>query len=185
MGRHSSFTRKHLWPLFLSCTFLSLLLIVSACARIPNTIPHGYGSIFKDPARSSTAARVDYPIVHMVDPNDKSVKVLVTKNGERFWVWEHDYWDRKLWKPITWYQIGMIAHGVPDAICYTKPINPGTEDMKEIPCEFTSGTANDYLSKPLFGTLNYWVGGDENIPPGENDQASGGVERLYYLIPKQ
>jgi len=186
MGSHLSFISKHLWSLFLSCTFLGLLLIVSACARIPNTIPSGYGDIFKDPARSSTAARVDYPLVRMVDPNDKSLKILVTKNGERFWVWERDYWDKKLWKPITWYQFSLIEHGSTDAICYTKePIKPGTEDEMEIPCEFTSGTANDYLSKPLFGTIDYGVGGDENKPPEEKDQSSGGVSRLYYLIPKQ
>ena len=165
---------------------MGLLLIVPACARIPNTIPSGYGKIFEDPARSSTAARVDYPIVLTVDPNDKSIKFLVTKNGERFWVWEHDYWNKKLWKPITWYQISLIEHGKTDAICYTKkPIKPGTEDVMGIPCEFTSGTAYDHLSKPLFGTLDYWVGGDENNPPGEEDQSSEGVVRLYYLIPNE
>ena len=168
MRSRSSHTRKHFWRLLLSCTFLAPLLVVSACARIPSTIPYGYGDIFKDPARSSTAARVDYPIVLTVDPKDRFVKILVTKNGERFWVWEHDYWDKKLWKPVTWYKIGLIAHGKTDAICYTKePVKPGTEDVMEIPCEFTSGTANDYLSKPLFGILDYWVGGNENKPPSE------------------
>src|SRR3989442_9663767 len=137
MGSHSSSTRKHLRSLFLSCTFFGLLLIVSACARIPNTIAPGFEKIFKDEARSAKAARVDYPQIQMVDPTDKSVKVLVTKMGERFWVWESEYWDQKLWNPVTWYQFSLIEHGRPNAICYMeKPVKPEPKTEMKVSCDF-------------------------------------------------
>jgi hypothetical protein len=167
-------------------TVLALLVVASGCGRIPNTIPFGYEGTFKDAARASTAARVDYPIVYSVAQDAPSIPIRVTKNGERFWVHEKEYWEQKLWKSITWYRFSLTAFGVENAICETGPITPGSDDVLEVRCNFTNNTtANDYKAKPLNGTLDYWVGGDETTPPDvERVPPTGSVERLYYLILK-
>jgi hypothetical protein len=184
MQSPSSTSCKHIWSLFLTFTFLGLLLIVSACARIPNTIPFGYEDIVKDPAKASSAARVDYPIVYVVNPDDTSILIRVTKNGERFWIFEGEFWDQGFLKPvIIWHRFGLIAHGVENAICRTSWTTLSA-DVETEGCDLVGGaTLNDYLSKPLIGILDYLVGDDNK--PADDATATGGVTRLYYLIPDE
>jgi len=160
--------------------FLGLLVVImSACIRIPNQVPDGYGEIFdKSPARASTAARVDYPIVQIVGKDDPSINFRVTKTGERFWFWEDPFWDQFM-KPITLYRISLIARGVPDAICDTGWIEPDPGDVTRIPCEFH---VQGYTGIPLIAMLDYWQDFNKKNPPGEKDTPSGQVDRLYYLI---
>ena len=190
MRSRSSCSHKHVWSLVLRSTLLGLLLAASACSRIPNTIPYGYGDVFhKLPARSSTAARVDYPIVYIVDPAAKSIPFLVSKNGERFWrLWDEEFNEQRLWKPVAWYRVAVVADKAPEAICSTDWVKPdASKDETEIPCTLAEGTLHDYLSKPLVGILDYWVGdvdGDENKKPAKDANATGEVDRLYFLIPR-
>ncbi len=184
MRSRSSFTRINVWCL-LRYTSLGLILIaVSACHRGANLIPYGYEDVFHhDPERSSTAARVDYPIV-VTDPS-KYTTFRVTKHGVRTWFWDFEkffivdqqsWWD---WSP-TWYRIILTMDGREKPICITE-WKARTEEPQEVPCDFT---VNAYLSKPLLAMLFYKMGGDEKNPPADKDLTIGVLPRYYYLIPK-
>jgi hypothetical protein len=191
MQSRSLVGHKQVWSPVLKTTFLSLLIVASACSRMPNTIPDGYEQVFnKNPAWASTAARVDYPIIYTVNPDDTFVPFRVTKNGERFWfLWDREFLELRLWKSITWYRVAVVADGEPEAICHTEWLKPdSSQNVTEIPCKLSKGTLRRYLSKPLIGFLDYWVGdvdGDENKKPAKDASATGVVDRVYYLIPRQ
>ena len=190
MRSRSLFNHGHIWPIALRSTSLSLLIVASACSRMPNTVPYGYADVFQQtPARASTAARVDYPIVYIVNPNATSVPFLVSKSGERMWFWDKEYREQQLWKSVTWYRVALIAQGVPDAICYSDWVKPhSTKDTTQIPCTLSNNaTVKNYLAKPLIGMLDYWVGdvdGDDNKKPETEASATGVVDRVFFLIPK-
>jgi hypothetical protein len=158
----------------------SVIIFCSACVRNPNTIPDGYQEIFTDDARSSTAARVDYPIVLHISPAAESINFRVTKKGERFWVWNARFWDRPFLKRANWYRLSLIAAGEPDPVCITDLTRAGDTEVMTVPCRFP---ITNYLSKPLVGMLDFWATGNDNNPPNEEEPALGVVDRLYYLIP--
>lgn len=168
-------------PMRYTALALGLLLLVSACSRKPNLIPYGYDEIFDEPKIASSIAKIDYPILYTVDPKVPYINFRVKKQGERVWFWEGQYWSH-----VNWYQIAMIKHGDGDAICETVLKTPDTKcDVTEIQCDFPKNTtAKDYLNKPLAALLHYYVGGQKDIPPGNDDQPTGTESRIYYLIPK-
>jgi len=193
MQTRSSPSCKHIWSLLLSYTLLGLLLTVSACVRIPATIP---GDFPVSPAISSSIVRYDFARVVAVDQpegytdldNASSIGIRVTRNGERFWILEPEFWNQKLWKPLTAYRFSLIENGVENAIC-TTGLKQFEADVKDVPCTgytyhaFTQKfIVNDHLAKPLIGMLDYWVGGDETNPSGEEQSPTGVVASIFYLI---
>jgi hypothetical protein len=181
--RQDSSTVHTLLRFVVRSTFLWLILIsCSACVRYPNTIPDGYGDIFTDDARSSTVARVDYPIVINLNPAEESIGFRVTKKGENFWFWNGEFWDKPFLKGVNWYRVSLLAAGEPDPICISDLTKAGDAEVITIPCKFT---IKNYLSKPLIGMLDFWTTGNNDIPPAPNDAPLGVVDRVYYLIPNQ
>lgn len=174
-----SSSRKNMWSLFTYTSLGLVLITVSACHRQANLIPVGYEGVFDDKARASTAARVDYPIV-VTNPT-KYNYFRVTKNGERNWFWEGEFWGDQVswwdWSP-TWYRVILTMSGMDKPICISN-WTPRTSEPQEIRCDFN---ANDYLSKPLLAMLLYKMGGDDKNPPADNDLTIGVVPRYYYLI---
>lgn len=184
MRFNSSTSSKSAWTL-LKYTVLSLVLLVSACSRKPNLIPYGFGEVFKDPARASTAARVDYPLLYTMDPTATYITFRVTEYGERSWFWEKEFWYRPLWDAIKWYQIALLKQALGPAICSPDPTPPDTKtDVTEIQCKFAKGTAGDYFDTPLTVLLNYYADGQEKAP-GDEDTPTGTVSRVLYVIPKK
>jgi hypothetical protein len=161
---------------------LGLILIVSACSRKPNLIPYGYEKVFEEPYIASSIAKIDYPVLYPVDPKVQSINFRVQKQGERVW-----FWHGQFWSAVNWYQIAMIKHGDRDAICETVPQNPDIKsDVTTIQCNFPEKTtAKDYMNKPLAVLLHYYVGGQKETMPGKDDQPTGTVSRVYYLIPDE
>lgn len=182
MRSYSSFNSKTMRPLGrIGRTVVVglglLLIIVSACSRKPNLIPYGYEKIFEFPAISSSVAKIDYPIVYVVDPATNSITFRVKKEGERVWLWHGEFWTS-----IKSYQIGLIKKGDGDSICETAQTAPDAQkDVTEIRCDFPTGkTAKDYQDKALAALLNYYVDDPKpNVPP------TGTVSRIYYLIPME
>jgi hypothetical protein len=162
---------------------LITLFTISGCANRPNLIPHGgYAEIFNVPDRSEMAARVDYPIVVAVEPalepiNASQIMILWTTKGEIIW-------NEPFWNKVTWWRFALIAEGEPvgtPALCSTTWAQALSEGTKtEVPCHFK---VMNHLAMPLIGILDYRLGGDRNIPPEENE-ASDGVARLYYIVNK-
>jgi hypothetical protein len=182
--QHCSSSSPHkAWSLLRYTSLGLLLIIVSACHRAPNLIPAGYEETFTDKARASTAARVDYPVIVLVDRKDTYITFRVTKNGERTWFWEDGYWDLpSWWKPFTWYRIGLIREGEEKPLCNKWTTPNTTVDVTEVRCDFD---VNSHLSIPLLGLLFYAVGSDEKYPPADNDPTNGVVSRIYYLMPRE
>ena len=188
MRSRSLFNHRCIRSIVLRSACLSLLIVASACWRMPNTIPPGYDDVFqKTPARASTAAMVDYPIVYMMKPDATSVPFLVSKTGERVWFWQKEFREQQLWKSVTWYRVALIAQGVPEAICYTEWVEPdSSKDTTKIDCKLTkNATVKDYFSKPLIGMLDYWVGDvdGENKKPEDTASPTAVVDRVFVLIP--
>lgn len=178
--RQGSYTARRM-RFLLRTTFLGLVIIsCSACIRYPNTIPDGYGEIFNDDARSSTVARVDYPIVVHVNPNEDKIGFRVTKKGENFWFWNGQFWEKPFLKSVNWYRVSLLAAGEPDPVCITNFTKAGDTEVIIVPCKFS---IKDYLSKPLVGMLDFWATGNDNNPPHEEESPLGVVDRVYYLIP--
>lgn len=197
MQPRSSSSRKDIWSLFLSYTLLGILLSVSGCARALNTVPDGYiGLINKHPFVASTMAQFDYAVVVEPNPydpagldNPSSIGIHVTKYGERYWIFDSEYWDQELWKPITWYRFSLIEDGVTNAICTTGLLKQLEGDVWSVPCtSYTYHTfkqsfmVNDHRCKNLIGMLDYWVGGNAKDPPEGNVPATATVTRPYYII---
>lgn len=180
--RHSSSSKRHkVWSLLRYITLGLLLIIVSACHRAANLIPAGYGDVFNDAARASTAARIDYPIIYAAGKSDTSITFRVTKYGERTWFWQEGYWKLPpWWKSFRGYRIGLINDEDDKPICITPWTRPDPEhEVTEIPCRFN---IKPYLSKPLAAVLFYGVGGDESHFPADDDLQNGVVSRMYYII---
>jgi hypothetical protein len=169
---------------------LITLFTISGCANKPNLIPYGYSEIFKVSDRSKIAAEVDYSIIVAVDPaldaiDASQIKILWTKTGEIIW-------NKPFWNKITWWRFALISGRniiIPDLtvhpegappLCSTDWTQALGEDLTEVPCEFK---VMNYLATPLIGILDYRLGGDKDIPPGQNE-ASDGVARLYYIVNK-
>lgn len=189
-GSPSLLSRKNVWILSWYTSLALLLIFVSGCTRHQDMTPDGYGAIFKDPARSSTASRVDFPIVLTLDERDTSISFNVTKDGERVWFWNDSFWRQPFWTSPTWYRISLMDARTFGTICLTdwaKPADNGPET--KIPCKLKDkngkdATVKDHAAKPLIATLDYWVGGDELKPPGDDVLPTDEVARIYYFIPK-
>jgi hypothetical protein len=151
------------------------ILFAFGCANRPNLIPEGYKELVKElPELVKIAARVDYPIVVNVEPTAKEFTVFWTKKGEVIWT-------EPFWNHLTWWRFGLIAQGEPEAICGTDWKRVESADLTEAKCEID---VKKYLSNTLFLMLDYRLGGDPETPPKEFE-ASGVVNRLYYLIEKK
>lgn len=180
------FSIRHKVHSLLTFTALSVLLIAaSACHRAPNLIPYGYDDAFKDAARASTAARVDYPIVVTPNPNDPNAKVdtfRVTKNGERTWFWQDGFWDEpSSGSSNIWYRVHVIYQKEKKLLCSSVWVKPNPKgDVTEITCALDF---NSYLAKPLLTILVYGLGADETKPPPDDDVKHGILPRTYYFIP--
>lgn len=182
MRNRSSYSHDNVRYLLRYALLGLLVVIVSACHRGANEIPVGYEGVFNDPARASTAARVDYPIV--VTNPAKFNTFRVTKNGERTWFWEIEkFWGDQQswwnWSP-TWYRIILTMDGMEKPICDTQ-WQANSNEPQEIYCKFD---AKDYLYRPLLAILFYKMGGDEKNPPLDDDLTVGVVPRFYYYVPK-
>jgi hypothetical protein len=162
-------------------------------------VPDGYiGYSIKHPSIAATLAELDYPIVvehNSKNPGrldtDSSVGIHLTPYGERYWIFEPEFWHL-FWQPITWYRFSLIEDGVPKAICTTGLKQLGEGDVWSVPCK--SYTYHDFqlpfvvdkhVCKSLIGMLDYWVGGNDKDPPGEDVPADYTVTRPYYLIPEK
>lgn len=194
--RYSSSTSSNsTWTTSLKYTALILMILVSGCARKANLIPFGFGEVFDDPARASSAARVDYHLLYTMQPKDPSITFRVTENGERVWpfhlaFWKgegfvnHEFWDRPFWKSIKWYQVSLFTPGPGDAICVTDPKHPDSKtDVTEIKCKFAKGTAGDYFDRPLIALLEYYGNGQEDTPPGKDEVPTQALGRTLFIIP--
>jgi len=151
-----------------------LIILVTGCSRKPNLIPFGYEKVFEFPAAASSVAKIDYPVLYIVDPSAQSITLRVMADGERVW-----FWEREFWTSVREYQIAVIKHGDGDAICETLRKEPDpNHKVTEVTCDFGSHTAKDYLNIPLAALLHYY--GENN-----NDQPTGTLSRVYYLVPKE
>lgn len=188
MERWLSFTRNNILFPFRYTSLVLMLLAVSGCfGRMPNLIPYGYGDVFDDSARASTAARVDYPIVVSPNPNDPSANVntfRVTKNGERIW-WPLDerYGFKNLpslFRPPKWYRLDMIYHKANKRLCSSGWVQPEKDsEVTPVSCPFD---VSNYYSKPILGLLYYSMHDDGDNPPLDDDERSGVLSRIYYFI---
>lgn len=159
---------------------LVCLPVLSACHRGANLIPYGFEGAFDDPARGSTASRVDYSIV-VTDPAKYNF-FLVSKHGERTWFWQRQFWNDSEswwnWSP-NWYRVMLTIDEMEQPICDTKWHARGETEPQEIPCVFD---ASKYIAKPLLAMLFYKMGGPKDTPPEDNDMTVGVVPRYYFLI---
>ena len=180
MRTRPSSTCGIVWSL-LRWTLLVPILFTFGCASKPNLFPEGYKSFlqFFPPSEArmvaKQAARLDYPVVVHVEDKATKFPIFWTKKGETIWT-------MPFWYSVTWWRIGVIAEGVPKALCDTDWKAVGTEDgnFTEVPCEMD---VNKYLGIPLVVLLDYRLGGDKQKSPGD-DGVFDGVARLYYLIQK-
>ena len=185
MDSRPGFSRDSTLSLLQYNFLVLVLLTVSACGRMPNLIPHGYGDVFDDSARASTAARVDYPIVVSPNPNDPQANVnifRVTRFGERLWIWDDGYGYKglpSLFRPPKWYRLDMYYHA--QRLCTSEWVRPSTEtDVTSVTCQFD---VSNYYSKPILGLLIYSMHDDGNNPPPDTDDRAGVLSRTYYFIP--
>ena len=179
MESHPSNNHRNRICFAFNCACLCLLVFVSACSRKPNLIPYGYEDIEADEARESSVARVDYPIVHLVDPNAATIQFRVSKNGERMWIWSGDFWREPMWNPPKWYRVNLITPGDSQALCNSWQQPDGKGDITLVPCNLT---VNGKLGKPMIAILDYWL--DEKKPT-DTSPPTGTLSRVYYLISEQ
>ena len=185
MESRLSSNRNSIVSLLRYTILISIILSVSACGRMPNLIPYGYGDVFDDSARASTAARVDYPIVVSPNPNDPQANVnlfRVTRYGERLWIWDDGYGYKglpSLFRPPKWYRLDMYYSD--QRLCTSEWVRPSTEaDVTPVTCHFN---VSNYYSKPILGLLIYSMHDDGNNLPPVDDERSGTLSRTYYFIP--
>ena len=179
----------------LGCAIILVQIsILSSCANKPNLVPENYSAILEREIQSamvrqivrSEAARLDYPVPVAVNPADQMIQIHWSKNGESTVTHWYKFWEGEpFWKKVTYWRFALLQQTTPPnqetpALCYTEWSKVGSDDITPIPCSFP---VMNYIGKPLIGSLDFRLGGDEDKAPGD-DEITPGVVRLYYLVLK-
>jgi hypothetical protein len=180
-------------------TILAQIFILSSCASKLNLVPENYSAILEREIQTkmvrtivrSQAARLDYaipvavnPVV--VNPDEQQIEIHWSKNGESTVKHWYKFWEGEpFWKKATYWRFALLEQTTPSnketpALCYTEWSKVGSDDITSVPCKFR---VNNYIGKPLIGSLDFRLGGDEEKAPGD-DEITEGVVRLYYIVLK-